>query len=292
MARYTWVLIAVLSLMAIASVADARTMSYWDSVSAILSGENFYDILKVSPPIEMSELKKAFRTVSKEFHPDRNPSPAATEMYLKITMAFDILSNDETREEYDHLLKYGVPTQDRYYGRYAHKVGIPDHNPWIVFPTLFAVATGVHYLMSWNHYRILMRAVKRSNNYKIKRYQNMVAAGLDVKLVKKLEKSLPDYEPADDDPYAPPIHIYGGQKPTLWDLLPLKIIFGIFNFIIHFNDEPLSDIEKLRRHMELRDRTVYSVEDAQAELKKMQDKQRQVLGSAKYKKWLRWQKKQ
>jgi hypothetical protein len=189
------------------------------------------------------------------------------------------------------VIMLGVPVEDRYYGRYAHKVGIPDHNPWIIFPTLFAVATGIHYLMSWNHYRILMRAIKKSQNYKMKRYQNMQSAGLDVKLVKKLEKSIPDYEPSDDDPYAPPIHIYGGQRPTLWDLLPIGIVRGIFNYVKHFNDPTISDIERLRRHMELRDRTIYTEEDAQAELKKMQDRQYQLMNSAKYKQYKRWQKK-
>lgn len=186
----------------------------------------------------------------------------------------------------------GVPTQDRYYGRYAHKVGIPDHNPWIVFPAIGLVATGVHFLMSWNHHRIMMRAVKRSPNYKLKRYQNMQEAGLNVKVVKKMEKSLPDYEPADDDPYAPPIHIYGAEKPRFpWDLLPIVIVRGIFNLIVKIREPPISDMERLRRHMEIRDRTVYTLEDAQAEMKKYEDQYKQKLNSNKYKQYLRWQKK-
>lgn len=133
----------------------------------------------------------------------------------------------------------GVPAQDRYYGRYAHKVGIPDHNPWIVFPTFAVLATAIHWLMSWHHYRIMMRAVKKSVNYKTKRYQNMQEAGLNVKAVKKLEKSIPDYEPADDDPYAPPIHIYGAEKPTLWDLLPITIVRGVIKLISGCFEQPV-----------------------------------------------------
>lgn len=170
-------------------------------------------------------------------------------------------------------------------------MGIPDHNPWIIYPALVLVATGVHYLMSWNHHRIMMRSVKRSQNYKTKRYQNMQAAGLDVKVVKKLEKSIPDYEPADDDPYAPPIHIYGAEKPTLLDLLPIAIIRGIFNLIAKIRAPAVSDLEQLRRHMELRDRTVYTLEDAQAELKTYEDEHRRMLNSTKYKQYLRWQRK-
>jgi len=185
----------------------------------------------------------------------------------------------------------GVPAQDRYYGRYAHRVGIPDHNPWIVLPLLFAVATGIHYLMSWNHYRIMMRAVKRSEGYKRKRYQNMQEAGLDVKVVKKLEKSISDYEPADDDPYAPPIHIYGATKPTLWDVLPIAIVRGIYKLVTSAREAPVTDIERLRQHMELRDRTTYTTEDAMSELRKMQDQQKQMMSGAKYKQYLRWQKK-
>ena len=120
----------------------------------------------------------------------------------------------------------------------------------------------------------------------------MQEAGLDVKMVKKLEKSIADYEPSDDDPYAPPIHIYGAKRPNPWDILPFAIVKGIYNFIVHFRDEPLSDIERLRQHMELRDRAIYTTEDAMAELKKMQDQQKQLYSGAKYKQYLRWQKKQ
>lgn len=120
----------------------------------------------------------------------------------------------------------------------------------------------------------------------------MQEAGLDVKMVKKMEKSLPNYEVADDDPYAPPIHIYGAEKPQLpWDLLPIVIVRGIFKLILKIREPPVSNLEQLRRHMELRDKTVYTLEDAQAEMKKYEDMQKQKMGGNRYKQWLRWQKK-
>lgn len=138
----------------------------------------------------------------------------------------------------------------------------------------------------------MMRMVKNSQNYKLKRYQNMQEAGLDVKMVKRMEKSLPNYEPADDDPYAPPIHIYGAEKPQIpWDLLPITIVRGIFKLVLKIREPAISDMEQLRRHMELRDKTVYTIEDAQAEMKKYEDMRKQKMGGNRYKQWLRWQKK-
>jgi hypothetical protein len=130
--------------------------------------------------------------------------------------------------------------------------------------------------------------VKRSQNYKQKRLQNMQEAGVDVKKIKKQEKAIKDFEPADDDPYAPPIYIYGATKPTFWDILPLAMIRGIYKFIKHFNDKPLEPVEELRRHMELRDQTSYTTADAELEMKKIQERQKQLLNSNKYKRYLRW----
>jgi hypothetical protein len=58
--------LAFLSLLLLFCFADARTASYWDSVTAVLNGENFYDVLGVSQSAELSEIKRGFRTMSKE----------------------------------------------------------------------------------------------------------------------------------------------------------------------------------------------------------------------------------
>jgi DnaJ homolog subfamily A member 2 len=62
---------------------------------------NFYDILGVSKDASESEIKKAFRALSLEHHPDRNHDKDTTEEFQRIGEAYETLSNPEKRQQYD-----------------------------------------------------------------------------------------------------------------------------------------------------------------------------------------------
>ena len=59
----------------------------------------FYEILGVDKNASESEIKKAYRTLSLEFHPDRNSSAEATEKFQEISQAYETLSDPQKKEE-------------------------------------------------------------------------------------------------------------------------------------------------------------------------------------------------
>ncbi len=68
-----------------------------------MSTVNLYDVLDVSNDATPSEIKKAYRILVKIYHPDKPEGDA--EMLELVTHAYNILSNDESRKEYDTLYK-------------------------------------------------------------------------------------------------------------------------------------------------------------------------------------------
>jgi molecular chaperone DnaJ len=66
-----------------------------------------YEILGVSKDASESEIKKAYRKLSLQYHPDRNPDPEATEKYKAINEAHEILSDEQKREQYNMELQFG-----------------------------------------------------------------------------------------------------------------------------------------------------------------------------------------
>lgn len=63
--------------------------------------KNYYDILGISGSASDSEIKKAYRKIAHEFHPDKNSSPGAEEKFKAAAEAYSILGNKEKRDEYD-----------------------------------------------------------------------------------------------------------------------------------------------------------------------------------------------
>lgn len=67
---------------------------------------NLYDILGVTIRADQKEIKKAYRTLSKRYHPDSNQGDRrAAEYFHEITEAYGILSDEKKRADYDARLK-------------------------------------------------------------------------------------------------------------------------------------------------------------------------------------------
>ncbi|BAU10770.1 heat shock protein 40 [Leptolyngbya sp. NIES-3755] len=63
--------------------------------------EGYYSILGVSTNASISEIKAAFRQRAKQLHPDHNASPYASQNFQQLKQAYEVLSNPETRAQYD-----------------------------------------------------------------------------------------------------------------------------------------------------------------------------------------------
>src|SRR5216683_7729485 len=64
--------------------------------------ETPYEVLGVKPGASADDIRKAYRKLAKEFHPDLNPGkPAAEARFKAVTAANDILSDPDKRARYD-----------------------------------------------------------------------------------------------------------------------------------------------------------------------------------------------
>jgi molecular chaperone DnaJ len=70
---------------------------------------DYYEVLQVSRNCDGGELKKSFRKLAMQYHPDRNPdNKEAEEKFKLINEAYQVLSNDEKRSIYDRYGKAGL----------------------------------------------------------------------------------------------------------------------------------------------------------------------------------------
>jgi molecular chaperone DnaJ len=76
-----------------------------------MSGQtkDYYRTLGVSEKADTAEIRKAYRKLAKQYHPDANQGdPAASERFKEVGEAYGVLSNEEKRTQYDRMRKLGA----------------------------------------------------------------------------------------------------------------------------------------------------------------------------------------
>jgi len=68
-----------------------------------MSKRDYYEVLGVSKSASKEEIKKAYRKLSKQYHPDINKEADAAEKFKEIKEAYEVLSDDQKRAQYDQF---------------------------------------------------------------------------------------------------------------------------------------------------------------------------------------------
>ncbi|RVE54952.1 hypothetical protein evm_000319 [Chilo suppressalis] len=76
-----------------------------------------YKILGIHRRATLPEIRKAYRQLAKEWHPDKNEDPNAESRFVEIKQAYELLSDTERRQAYD---LYGITNEDNHMYKQRH----------------------------------------------------------------------------------------------------------------------------------------------------------------------------
>ncbi len=75
--------------------------------------ESYYDILGLKPDATRAEIKSAYKKLVRKFHPDVNKAEGADKIFIKINEAFEILSDDVKKIQYDISMGFGIKNGEK-----------------------------------------------------------------------------------------------------------------------------------------------------------------------------------
>lgn len=68
-----------------------------------MSKRDYYDVLGVNKSADKTEIKKAYRQLAKQYHPDKNKASDAESKFKEVQEAYDVLGDSEKRKAYDQF---------------------------------------------------------------------------------------------------------------------------------------------------------------------------------------------
>ncbi|XP_014214219.1 dnaJ homolog subfamily C member 1 [Copidosoma floridanum] len=150
MACPCWLLGLLLLLVCCTGLAEAwdeAELEVFDVVEEV--NQNFYKLLGVPQNANSTDIKKAFRKLSLQLHPDKNSAADAEVQFRNLVSVYDVLKDAKKRDYYDKVLVNGLPNWRSavYYYRHVRKMGILE-----LSIILFIIITIGQYLVSWAAY--------------------------------------------------------------------------------------------------------------------------------------------
>lgn len=88
--------------------------------------QDYYSTLGVNQDATKHEIHKAFRQLAKKYHPDKNKDKGAQDEFIKIFKAYETLSDEKKRKEYDDIRKGSSQNQNTFNGWHTNSGGMND----------------------------------------------------------------------------------------------------------------------------------------------------------------------
>ena len=95
-------------------------------------GPSYYTMLGVTRASNPLEIKRAFKKLSLQLHPDKNPSPDANDQFDRVKQAYDVLMDMEFREVYNKFGAPGIKANKRF-----------DENQFLLEVAIYYVSYGM-----------------------------------------------------------------------------------------------------------------------------------------------------
>lgn len=147
------------------------TPSLADQPADLYCGDmNCYEVLGLTRDASKSEIGKSYRKLAGKWHPDRfqkqEDKESAEKKFMQIASAYEVLKDDESREEYNYMLDHPEEMWQNYYRYYRRRMA-PKVDVRIVIAATISVISLVQYYSAWSNYEEAIKYFVSVPKYRI-----------------------------------------------------------------------------------------------------------------------------
>ncbi|KAK3101875.1 hypothetical protein FSP39_006974 [Pinctada imbricata] len=205
--------------------------------------DNCYEILGVDRDSSKTEITKAYRKMARTWHPDMQKSQEkkeeATLMFQKIANAYEILRDEEQRNDYDYMLDHPDEYLANYY-RYYRRRYAPKVDVRIVIGVTITIVSAIQYWGAWNNYNTALQYLSKEPKYRIQAMDIARKEGLLNTGKKKDRRSKEEIRNEEDAIVRKVIEekmdIRGGyRRPKITDILWVQLVFSPYYLVMYIH---------------------------------------------------------
>lgn len=124
--------------------------------------KNCYDVLGVEPEATLAEIKRAFRSISKEHHPDSRKATAKSPgIFREAANAYEVLTDDDARKNYDYYLAHPHEHASNQFRYYQFRAKVIPGGSWTILTLLLLVLTTIQHVSAKTRYGMAVKYWKR-----------------------------------------------------------------------------------------------------------------------------------
>lgn len=249
--------------------------------------QDCYNVLGVTRESTKQEIAKAYRSLARKFHPDLHrgdeAKKIAEEQFKAVATAYEILKDDESRNDYDYMLDNPNEYYAHYYRYYRRRVA-PKVDVRIVIVVTLTIISIIQYYSGWQRYDSAIKYFATVPKYRNKALE-MAKDEINEKLNKKGRNRMPKSDQKEElekiirKIIEDKMDVKGGYaKPSFSDIIWVQLIilpYTILKYIVWYvkwtwkfviNKQPYGEEEKLyiiRRFMNMGQHQFAALEDKQ-----------------------------
>lgn len=130
----------------------------------------FFSVLGVTRESSKSAIGKAYRNLAKKLHPDVQGADVSKEEaeknFRRIATAYEILSDNASREDYDYMVDNPEEMYMHYY-RYYRRRTAPNVDIRLILAVCITIISGIQYYSAWDRYETAIKYLTTVQKYRI-----------------------------------------------------------------------------------------------------------------------------